>query len=199
MISKYAPKRQNSLIDISEINEPLRLIDVTNDYYITPSGKVYRKYPNGYFFRKPYINSRNGYVYITIIELNGKKKTHRLHRLVAKAYIPNPQGYPIVGHKDNDKINCNVENLYWTTNSENIQKAVNDGLLVNAKGYEDSQSIPVIAYNDKLEEIGKYGSASECSRMLHISKNTIFRHCNNEVKTKARKGYYFKYQDILNL
>ena len=183
MISKYAPKRQNSLIDISEINETLTLIDVTDDYYITPSGTVYRKYPNGYFLRKAYLNTKNGYLYITIVESDGKKRTHRLHRLVAKAYIPNPQHYPIVGHKDNDKTNCNVENLYWTTNAENIKKAVIDGLLINDKGYDDSQSIPVIAYNEKFEEIGKYGSATECSKILHVSKSTVFRHCNNETKT----------------
>lgn len=195
MISKFAPKREDMLIDLSQIKEPLKLIDFTDDYFITPSGKVYRKYPNGYLPRKNYINKRNGYMYITIVKLNGKKATYRLHRLVAKIYIPNPNNYPIVGHKDNIKTHCEVDNLYWTTNSENIQKAVNDGLLKNDKGYNDSQSIPVIAYDKNYNEIARYGSVSECSRACHVSKSTVLRHCNHKIKTKTRTGYYFKFQD----
>ena len=195
MISKFAPKREHMLIDKSQITEPLVLIDNTDDYYVTPSGNIYRKYPNGYLKRKTYTSKKNGYIYVTIVERNGKKKSHRLHRIVAKAYIPNPNNYPIVGHKDNIKTNCNVSNLYWTTDSENIQKAVNDGLLVNAKGYEDSQSMPVIAYDAEYNEIARFGSASECSRALHVSKSTVFRHCNHQIKTKTRTGYYFEFQD----
>lgn len=195
MISKFAPQRQKYLINKSEIKEQLIKIDSTDDYYITPSGKVYRKYINKYYPRKTYTNTQNGYVYITLVKSDGHKKTHRLHRLVAKAYIPNPNHYVIVGHKDNIKTNCHMNNLYWTTNKENIQKAVNDGLLVNDKGYNDSQSIPVIAYDQNFNEIGRFGSASECSRQLHISKSTIFRHCNGQIKTKTRTGYYFRFQD----
>lgn len=195
MISKFAPKREHLLINKSQITEPLKLIDVTDDYFITPSGNVYREYPNGYLPRKTYTNKKNGYVYITIVESNGHKVTHRLHRLVAKAYIPNPNNYPIVGHKDNIKTHCNVDNLYWTTNSENTQKAVNDGLLKNDKGYADSQSTPVIVYDKNHHEITRFGSASECSKALNITKSTIFRHCNHEIKTKTRTGYYFEFQD----
>lgn len=169
-------------------------IDVTTDYYITPSAKIYRKHPNGYLPRKHYLNKRNGYLYITLVNKYGKKQTYRLHRLVAKAYIPNINNYPIVGHKDNIKQNCHVNNLYWTTNKENVQKAVDDKLLVNDKGYKDSQSMPVIAYNDKFQEIGRFGSVSECSRYYHVSKSTIFRHCYNQIKTKTRTGYYFRFQ-----
>lgn len=124
-----------------------------------------------------------------------KKVTYRLHRLVAKTYIPNPNNYPIVGHKDNIKTHCEVDNLYWTTNSENIQKAVNDGLLKNDKGYNDSQSIPVIVYDENYNEIARYGSVSECSWACHVSKSTVLRHCNHKIKTKTRTGYYFEFQD----
>ena len=194
MISKFAPKREKQIINETEIKEELRIISVTDDYYITPTGNVYRKYPTGYLLRKPYKN-KNGYLYITIVESNGKKKTHRLHRLVAIAYIPNPNNYKIVGHKDNIKTNCSYDNLYWTTNSENIQKAVNDGLLINDEGYNDSQSFPVIVYDKDFNEIQKFGSVSECSKTLHISKSTVLRHCNHEIKTKTRTGYYFRFQD----
>lgn len=114
---------------------------------------------------------------------------------MALAYLPNPNNYPIVGHKDNIKQHCDASNLYWTTHAENVQKAVNDGLLKNDKGYNDSQSQPVICYDKNMNEIARFGSASECSRAMHVSKSTVFRHCNHEIKTKTRTGYYFRFQN----
>lgn len=194
MISKFAPKRKTQLIDRTAIKEELKLIDVTDDYYITPSGKIYRKYGNKYYPRKNYVNKRNGYVYTTIVERNGQKRTYRVHRLVAVAYLPNPNKLQIVGHKDNIKSNCDVSNLYWTTNAENIQKAVDDNLLINKKGYEDSQSHPVIVYDRNFKEVNRYGSISECHNKLGVSKSTISRHCTGTIKTATRCGYYFRYQ-----
>lgn len=196
MISKFAPKRNKYLIPKETIAEPLKVIEDNDDYYITPSGKVYREYPNGFMPRKPYKNEKNGYLYIAIVKSDGIKKTYRLHRLVAKAYILNPENYPLVGHKDNIKEHCDASNLYWTTNSENIQKAVDDGLLVNDKGYEDSQSKPVICYDKYFNEICRFGSISECHRELGVSKSTVARHCNGEIRTKTRCGYYFRYQNV---
>lgn len=64
MISKFAPKREHMLIDQSQITESLVLIDNTDDYYVTPSGNIYRKYPNGYLKRKTYTSKKNGYIYM---------------------------------------------------------------------------------------------------------------------------------------
>lgn len=194
MISKYAPKRENQLIKKCNIKEELKLIDETNDYYITKSGKIYRLYQEDKFYLiKNYKNKRNGYLYVTLI-INGKHKSFRLHRLVAIYFIENPNKFPVVGHKDNNRANPDVSNLYWTTYKENTQKAVSENRLVNAKGYNDSQSIPVIAYDSNHNEIGRYGSASECHKNLGVSKSTIFRHCNHEIKGKSRCGYYFEYE-----
>lgn len=177
LISKFAPKRKKYLIPREDIKENMALIDNTDDYYITPTGKVYREYPDGFLLRKHYKNPKNGYLYIIIVKSSGKKTTHRLHRLVAKAYLDNPNNYPLVGHKDNIKDHCEVSNLYWTTNKENVQKAVDDGLLVNDKGYDDSQSKPVICYDASFREISRFGSISECHKKIGVSKSTITRHC----------------------
>ena len=57
---------------------------------------------------------------------NGRKVS--LHRLVAEAFLPNPQGKPHVNHKDGNKKNCAAKNLEWVTQSENEKHAFKTGL-----------------------------------------------------------------------
>lgn len=188
--------RRSGYLTREMINEDLSLIEGSDTDYITPLGNVYKLTYNGLFLKKNIKpNIRNGYVYVGITMSDGKNKSTRVHRLVAKAFIPNPNGLEIVGHKNNIKHDNRVENLYWTTISENTQKAFDDELVKNAKGYEDSQSNPVNVYNNKGELIAKYGSISECSKALGVSKNTISRWCKGAVSSKKpRKGYTFSYQ-----
>ena len=71
--------------------------------------------------------------------------------------------------------------MYWTTSSENTQKAYNDGLAKNDKGFDDNQSINIDVYTLEGNFIETMGSASETSRKYNVSKSTILRHCNREI------------------
>lgn len=136
----------------------------------------------------------NGYKYCGIKYKNGKIIVKRVHRLVAEAFIPNPNGYRVVGHKNNIKNDNRVENLYWTTTKENTQKAFDDGLAVNDKGEKDSQSKPVIMYDTYTnQELGRYGSCKEAERETGLSLTTICRQAKYHRPT--RKPYYFRYED----
>lgn len=84
-------------------------------YSITRDGKVYSHINNKFLkqshkHRYPTVNLYKNKVY----------KTFRIHRLVAETYIPNPNNYPQVNHKDENKSNNSVENLEWCTPSYNI-------------------------------------------------------------------------------
>lgn len=87
-------------------------------YAITEDGQVwsYRKQT----FLKP-ITDRDGYKLITLRKPDTRDITFRIHRLVAQAYIPNPDNLPQINHKDEDKANNHVSNLEWCTHLYNMR------------------------------------------------------------------------------
>ena len=186
-------KMTNLLIKREDIKEEMRLIKGSTTDYITPTGNIYKDYGNNMFYHKAvFPNKYNGYLYCGITYENGQKQ-RRIHRLVAEAYIPNPENLPVVMHLDNNKQNCNVENLKWGTIQENTQQAFDDKLQVNDKSWDDSQSIHVCSFDLQGNLLNKYGSVGEASREIGVTKTTILNQCNHNVKTKPRCGYYFRY------
>tara|TARA_R110000796_G_scaffold158453_1_gene275157 strand:- start:411 stop:869 length:459 start_codon:yes stop_codon:yes gene_type:complete len=86
------------------------------DYLIYEDGGVYSK--KSKIFLKP--SDCRGYLQISLCK-NGKKKTLKIHRLVALHYIPNPENKPHIDHIDRDPSNNNIDNLRWVTCLENHQ------------------------------------------------------------------------------
>ena len=70
---------------------------------------------------------KDGY-YQYQLSLNGKRKMHKVHRLVAIAFVDNPRGLNVVNHKDGDKTNNYYKNLEWCTPAENNQHSWDNGL-----------------------------------------------------------------------
>lgn len=106
----------------------LDVVGYEDIYKVSNTGRVMRKQyvsvnKNGiHILRKEmelnqYVNFR-GYPKVTLRK-NGISKIMFVHRLVAEAFIPNPQNYPQVNHKDEDKTNNNVDNLEWCDNEYN--------------------------------------------------------------------------------
>ena len=69
--------------------------------------------------------------YITVQLGRGNRKL--VHRLVAEAFIPNPEGHPLVLHNDSNRANPVASNLRWGTQSENIQQGVREGTVISGR------------------------------------------------------------------
>lgn len=84
---------------------------------------------------KPFLGNR-GY-YTVRLTIDGRGRTVQLHGLVAKAFVQNVHNFPVVNHKDGNKLNNNASNLEWTTQKENIRHAWEIGLVKRSKAYMD--------------------------------------------------------------
>ena len=95
-----------------------------DNYLISDQGRVF-SYKRSIFL-KPRKNQK-GYLNVNLCK-NGIVKNHKIHRLVALAFIPNTENKPTVNHMDSDRTNNFVENLEWNTHSENTQHGYDFGL-----------------------------------------------------------------------
>ena len=103
------------------MEEILKPIENFDGYFISNLGNVYsdKRHPRRRL--RTWIDSKGNYENIHLINNNGEKKTFLVHRLVAIAFIPNPDNLPEVNHKDKNKQNNNVTNLEWCTRKENLE------------------------------------------------------------------------------
>jgi len=109
------------------------------------------------------------------VTINRNKMTFKIHRLVANAFIPNPYNKSQVNHIDGDKTNNCVDNLEWSTNSENRNHAIKEGIWVNSNinpllEHNNMIKKPVIAYmGDKKMRFESISSAEKFFNSRHIS------------------------------
>lgn len=100
-------------------------------YCISNLGRI--KNVSLYRCRQPLLNQsiKNGYRFVTLAGYGKQSnKSYYVHRLVADAFIPNPENLPVVHHKDHNRLNNNLDNLIWSTHRDNIKAASDAGKLV---------------------------------------------------------------------
>ena len=135
----------------------------------------------GYCYKSNPGNS--GYLLVQFY-VNGKHVTKNVHRLVAEAFITNPNNLPDVNHKDSDKTNNNANNLEWVTHLYNIQYRDKFG---------NPRSKPVFAVNLTTLDISRFQSQHEASRILEVNAGNL----NSVIsgRTKQAGGYLFVNDD----
>ena len=142
-----------------------------NIYGITSCGKVWSyKYKK---FLKPNAN-RDGYLYVNLYK-DGKMKHYKIHRLVAEAYLPNPENLPQVDHIDGNKTHNYLNNLQWITHRDNSRKSNNK---------------PILQYDLDGNFIREWPSATDVGN--EVKTNIV--HCLKG-KQKTAYGYVWKYKN----
>ena len=129
-----------------------------------------------------------GYGIVTLTK-NKRSKSFYVHKLVAEAFIPNPNNYPCINHKDENPSNNCVENLEWCTYKYNSNYGTRNERISKIKGR------PVNQYTLDGKFIKTYSCAPVAGRETHISRVNIWKCCISKEGRTTCGGYMWKYAD----
>ncbi len=133
---------------------------------------------------------KKGYLCIRLYNSEGKSKWHKIHRLVASAFIPNPNHLEQVNHKDEKKDNNYVDNLEWCTNSYNTHYGTKIERVALSNRCCPTTSLKV----KSIDESGKvefYNSIGEASRMTGCSHSNIVRTLKGRSTLCGNKHWFY--------
>lgn len=138
--------------------------------------------------KKAFLN--NGYLYV-YLSCGERRKSISVHRIVAMAFVDNPDNKPAVNHINGIKTDNRAENLEWVTAGENTSHAIRTGLF-NPRTQESKH---LIALNKETGELRHFISTSQASEELGFDRSEIIRQAN--INQKYRRGtsgsYFFLY------
>lgn len=162
------------------------------DYKGTGKEKIKKSEDNG-----------NGYLRVVLYK-NGKGKHYYVHRLVAQAFITNPDNLPQVNHKDENPSNNCVSNLEYCDQKYNNSFGTRIERIVKANINHPNKSKIVVQYDLDGNYINEFPSAREVERQLGFSNQSILYSCNGGYFDKKRNkwanvsqayGFIWKYKE----
>lgn len=171
-----------------------------NLYQISNYGRLksFRKNKNGRILKNT--NKKGGYFSIILYNKNCNLHT-RIHRLVAQAFVPNPNNLPQVNHIDGNKQNNYYKNLEWCTSKQNFEHSKKTGLWKYNHPYKCKK---ICQYDLQGNFICEYENAKDAHRKTGVCSRNILRVANKEPfnnKGSVRKqagGYIWRFKDDNN-
>lgn len=142
-------------------------------FYVDDDLNIYSPHGN---LLKPYVGS-DGYCQVQYRRPNGKAYHARVHRIYAELFIPNPNGYLYVNHKDSNKQNNALDNLEWCTNSENVKHGWHSG----NRTHHNRTAVNV--YMDDAF-LGTYPSIREAAKAHHVDRHKVARILKGEIPNR---------------
>ena len=154
-------------------------------YQISNKGRVKSLYKGSERILKPALTG-SGYLKVQLCK-NGMIKHIRVHRLVANAFIPNPDNLPEINHKDENKKNNCAENLEWMIHRDNVNYGTRNERSAKAR------SKPILQYSKSGEFIREWQGAREVERVLGINSSHIISCCKGKLKSSG--GFVWRYKE----
>lgn len=183
-----------------DIDQLKPLVDYKSGYFIDKTGNVY-SYLTGKWRKLKATNDKDGYLKFTL-RTDWGKTTAFQHRLLALTFIDNPENKPEVNHKDGNKQNNDLENLEWTTKSENMLHSCH--VLNNPKppsskgkvGKLSALSKPVIAYNSVTGETLRFNGSKDAQRISggYYQQGNISNCLKNKKQKHRGYNWYFEWE-----
>lgn len=172
------------------VDEPHEWICCGGDYYVCKEGYVARKEK----VLKPHNGDRQGHLNVRL-RIDGEVHEEYIHRLVAKTFIPNNCGYPIVRHLDDDKENNHVDNLAWGTQKDNMDDMRRNGnayIFTNEDREKHLRSMrkPVEAVDEK-GNVTVFSSQTEAAKVLGLCQSNVGKVLSGQRKQTG--GYIFRF------
>lgn len=163
-----------------------RVRSLTRDYEVTTKlGYKKRIYSKGRI-RIPQ-KYTNGYLFVSLSK-NNKIKQIMIHRLVAIAFLPNPEGLPEVNHKDECITNNTVDNLEWCTSKYNANYGTR-----NKRCFHKEQCRPVNQYTKDGVFIKHWDSLGDVYRTLDIDRSQVSAVCSHKKDFVTAGGFKWEY------
>lgn len=174
---------------MTDINGFVPINNYENNYLVSKCGDVYSIQSKKIL--KPYTD-KDGYQIVGLFN-NGKQKKCKIHRIVATAFIPNPNNYSQVNHKDENPANNFVENLEWCDCSYNINYGNrNNKVAESLRKNPLKKRRKVSCYDTNMNLIKTYPSLRSVEKDGY-NRGAVYLNCNNKSKTKTYKSYIWKY------
>lgn len=169
------------------------------EYIVSDDGKVYSTKDSGNSYYHKEIKQReniDGYMVITVGKTK-HRRTYSVHRLVAEAFIPNPNNLPEVNHIDCNRKNNNVSNLEWCTHQYNVQYAIDNGNHIctrdltgaNNPNFGNHILSEIYSNNPELakEKLARHGAQNGKARSVDIIDTQTGKLMHFEYRREAAK------------
>lgn len=160
-----------------------KTIEQYPNYLINENGEIFSTHSNKRL--RPSISG--GYLHVTLIK-DGERSYPNIHRLVAMAFVENPQGLPCVNHKDENKLNNNASNLEWCTYQYNN--------TYHERHYKSGEKLwkPVDQFDATGNLVGTYVSVKAAAESTGVREQGIAQAARGVRKTY--KGYVWKWAEL---
>ena len=175
------------------LDEKWWYVDGAPEYMVSDYGRVWSKKSKKILKVKPM--DKHGHMGVSLF-VDGKPRYEYIHRVMAKAFVPNTNNDPIVRHlNDNPKDNF-IENLQWGTQKDNIKDCINNGNAHFVTREEREKGLnklrtPIYAIDIQTGKRIIFESQRQASRILGIQQSNIHKVLSG--KRRHAQGYYFEY------